>query len=79
MLRLLWLLIVGRWPKGQAGLRAARCSYNLLDCKARPSPLCWDGRCRHHCQLHCECERSRITREEAEMIGEYRRSTRAIS
>lgn len=53
MIRLLWLLIVGKWPK------STRCGHvDYTRCVGVISPLCWDRRCRYHCGNYCQCEKA---------------------
>lgn len=60
MMRLLWLLLAGRWPARCPDYDPS-CDPNDIwrwRCKAPISPLCWDKRCRLHCGERCECEKA---------------------
>lgn len=69
MIRLLLLLLWG-WDRPLIALRAPVCvTHGRTSCDALRSPLCWDGRCRHHCQLDCHCEHRQLSREEAQVLA----------
>ena len=77
MIRWLWRMLVGQKP---LPLPRRGCT-NDKECMALRSPLCWDGRCRAHCNhcLHgCRCEdkRGKLTREEASLLAIVRQDDR---
>jgi hypothetical protein len=86
MLRILRFFVFGYWNKPERPKRIGprKCAGytstvgSIEHCNGLASPLCWSGRCRHHCVDHCCCEKAGITQEEADLLRAHREEKKSL-